>query len=101
IYDRKVMPYFTNFYKFSSGEGDALKMNGKKLEEEIEFINPRKIICLGNEVMKAISQTIPESLIHASNGRGLTLVPHPGYVKRFAGKEGKEKYIKELKQTLI
>jgi hypothetical protein len=78
IYD-KEMPYFTNWdkgYETQEEKFEALKI-------EIETLQPRKVICLGQEVAKKC-------------GIGGSVIEHPSYIKRFHSKNY-EWYIKKIK----
>ena len=68
IYD-KEMPYFTNFGKGFDNDEDKLTV----LNNEIDYLKPRKIICLDKK-------------IHQKIGQGEYL-EHPAYVKRFHSKD--------------
>lgn len=90
------MPYFTNFYKFTSHEVKAKEMNQKVLLDEIERMQPKKIICLGNSVLENLSESVSQKYI-TQNEIEITKVPHPSFIKRFGGRE---KYITDLKNVL-
>lgn len=80
IYD-KEMPYFTNFKKGLETEEQQLKT----LHEEIDHLQPRKIVCLGKD-------------IHEKVGQG-EYIEHPAYVKRFHSSDY-DWYIDKLKNLL-
>jgi len=77
VYD-KEMPYFTNWGKGLDNDEDRLDI----LNNEIEYLKPRKIICLDKK-------------IHAKIGQGEYL-EHPSYVKRFSSNDY-EWYIEKIK----
>lgn len=80
IYD-KEMPYFTNFGKGLDDDDQKLEI----LQNEISYMQPRKIICLDKK-------------IHKKLGQGEYL-EHPAYVKRFHSKDYGW-YIEKLKDLL-
>ena len=81
-YPNEMMPYFTNWNKCECN--DVLNM--KALEEEIELVQPRKIVCLGEKIRNKV-------------GFGETIF-HPSYIKRFGFRGGYESYIQTLKNLL-
>ena len=80
VYD-KEMPYFTNFKKGFDNDKDSLEV----LNNEIEYLMPRKIICLDKK-------------IHQKLGQGEYL-EHPAYVKRFHSTDYKW-YIEKIKDLI-
>lgn len=80
IYD-KEMPYFTNWGKGLDNDEDKAEI----LKNEIEYLKPRKIVCLGKE-------------IHEKVGQG-EYIEHPAYVKRFSSKDYNW-YIEKLRNLL-
>lgn len=74
IYE-KEMPYFTNFYKFSKEEEKALDKNLISLVEEINHLNPRKIICLGSLPIEKIKNML--------DNYNIEQIEHPSFIKRF------------------
>ena len=80
VYD-KEMPYFTNWRKGLDNDEDRKTI----LNNEIEELNPRKIICLGKE-------------IHEKVGRG-ECIEHPSYVKRFSS-NNYQWYIDKIKAAI-
>ena len=80
-YPNEMMPYFTNWNKCENNDTLNLRM----LNDEIAIVNPRKIVCLGEEIRKKA-------------GVGETIF-HPSYIKRF-GMKGYESYIQDLKNLL-
>lgn len=78
VYENE-MPYFTNWGKGFDNDDDKLTA----INQEIERLNPRHVICLGKE-------------IHEKVGQG-TYVEHPAYVKRFHSKNY-QFYIDKIKQ---
>ncbi len=92
---RKEMPYFTNFYKFSSDEVDAKEQNIETFYEEVQKIRPRRIICLG----KNIYDEIKKLSLKSYNIKG---IEHPSYISRFmSGKEGKKIYIDKIIKAIL
>jgi len=80
IYD-KEMPYFTNFGKGFDNDNDKLEV----LNNEIDYLKPRKIICL-------------DKIMHQKIGQGEYL-EHPAYVKRFHSKDH-DWWIEKLKDLI-
>jgi uracil-DNA glycosylase len=77
-----TMPYFTNWGKGFDNDADRMRV----LKEEIDTIQPRKIITLGKEVT-------------AKTGIGGGELEHPSYVKRFSS-NNYEWYIKKIKELI-
>ena len=80
-YPDHLMPYFTNWNKCEDND----RLNAKMLEEELKLVNPRAIVCLGEEIRKKV-------------GEGET-IHHPSYIKRFKSKDY-EFYIDDIKRIL-
>jgi len=78
-----VMPYFTNFGKGFSDDKDKIDA----IREEIEIIQPKKIIVLGKGISKKIGVDCEE-------------IEHPSYVKRFSY-NNYDWYIEKIKKLII
>lgn len=91
----KTMPYFTNFFKFSSHEESALKYNSQVFLKELSDLKPRTIIALGNKVYDILSKLSENMDI------SLLKLEHPAYIKRFGSKDKKIDYIESIKKIII
>lgn len=80
VYD-KEMPYFTNWGKGLDNDEDKLAI----LKNEIEYLNPRKIICLDKKIYKKVGQG--------------EYLEHPAYVNRFHSKDH-QWYIDKIKELI-
>jgi hypothetical protein len=69
VYPSEQMPYFTNWNKWE----DNNKLNLQSIQEEIDIIKPKKIVCFGKEIKNML-------------GTG-EVIEHPAYIKRFKSKD--------------
>ena len=78
IYKKYGMPYFTNFYKFSSHEIESSNRNKEILIHEIASINPFKIIILGDKLIDIFNEISGDPLypLSLSSGNIITM-DHP------------------------
>jgi len=79
----KEMPYFTNWGKGFDNNDDRFNA----LNDEINMLNPRKVICLGNEVAEKC-------------GIAGGVIEHPSFVKRFSSKDYSW-YVDKIKELVI
>ena len=91
------MPYFTNFFKFTSHEQSAVRANSESLDAEIQKAQPSKIICLGQKTYDHVKAIIDHSFLGSRYPQVIKL-NHPSYIKRFGGKE---EYIQQIKNAII